>query len=98
MVPTALMRPFEYVARQIVPARAVESQLFIAYVNRVGTERDFEYCGESCVVAPDGRMLTVGGDMEQHLFADVRLEDLEASRELNTYLRDRRTDLYGASL
>ena len=98
VVPTALMRPFEYVARQIVPARAIESQLFLAYVNRVGTERDFEYCGESCVVAPDGRMIAVGGDVEQHLYADIRLEDLDASRELNTYLRDRRTDLYGASL
>jgi 5-aminopentanamidase len=98
LVPTALMRPFEYVARQIVPARAIESQLFIVYANHVGVERDFEYCGESCVVAPDGRELARLQDGDQMAVADVSLDDLAASRNLNTYLRDRRTDLYGAPL
>jgi nitrilase len=98
LVPTALMRPFEYVARQIVPARAVESQLFVVYANHVGTERDFEYCGESCVVAPDGRELARLGDHEEVGVADISLDDLAASRDLNTYLHDRRTDLYGATL
>jgi predicted amidohydrolase len=96
LVPTALMRPYEYVPRQIVPARAIESQLFVAYVNRVGVERDFVYAGETRVVAPDGRELVVGGDHEELLLADVDLDDLAASRDLNTYLQDRRTDLYGA--
>ncbi|GAA1979410.1 carbon-nitrogen hydrolase family protein [Catenulispora subtropica] len=98
LVPTALMRPYEYVPRQMVPARAIESQLFVAYVNRVGVERDFVYAGESRVVSPDGRELAVGSDHEELLIADVDLADLAASRELNTYLQDRRTDLYGAKL
>jgi nitrilase len=98
LVPTALMRPFEYVARQIVPARAVESQLFVVYANHVGVERDFEYCGESCVVAPDGRELARLGDHEEIGVAEISLRDLAASRDLNTYLQDRRTDLYGATL
>ena len=38
LVPTALMRTFETVARTLVPARAFESQLYIAYANRVGRE------------------------------------------------------------
>ncbi|NUR30904.1 MAG: carbon-nitrogen hydrolase family protein [Catenulispora sp.] len=96
LVPTALMRPFEYVPRQIVPARAIESQLFVAYVNRVGVERDFVYAGETRVVAPDGRELAVGSDHEELLVVDVDPADLAASRGLNTYLQDRRTDLYGA--
>ena len=98
LVPTALMRPFEYVARQIVPARAIESQMFIVYANHVGVERDFDYCGESCVVAPDGRELVRLGAGPDSAVADVSLADLSASRELNTYLTDRRTDLYGATL
>ena len=98
LVPTALMRPYEYVPRQIVPARAIESQLFVAYVNRVGVERDFVYAGESRVVAPDGRELAVGSGHEELLIADIDLADLAASRGVNTYLQDRRTDLYGASL
>ena len=96
LVPTALMRPYEFVPRQIVPARAIESQMFVAYVNRVGVERDFVYAGETRVVSPDGRELAVGGDREELLLADVNLADLAASRDLNTYLQDRRTDLYGA--
>ncbi|MBW8805736.1 MAG: carbon-nitrogen hydrolase family protein [Catenulisporales bacterium] len=97
LVPTALMRPYEYVPRQIVPARAIESQLFLAYVNRVGVERDFVYAGESRVVAPDGRELAIAGEHEELVIADVDLADLTTSRAVNTYLRDRRTDLYGAS-
>ncbi|MFL6113012.1 MAG: carbon-nitrogen hydrolase family protein [Catenulispora sp.] len=96
LVPTALMRPYEYVPRQIVPARAIESQLFVAYVNRVGVERDFVYVGESRVVAPDGRELAVGGQHEELLIVDVDPADLTASRAVNTYLQDRRTDLYSA--
>lgn len=98
LVPTALMRPYEYVPRQIVPARAIESQMFVAYVNRVGVERDFVYAGETRVVAPDGRELVVGTDHEELLLTDVDMADLDASRDLNTYLQDRRTDLYGAKL
>ncbi|HEV3168810.1 MAG TPA: carbon-nitrogen hydrolase family protein [Actinocrinis sp.] len=98
LVPTANMRPFEYVSHQIVPSRAIESQLFIAYANRVGLERDFEYCGESRVVSPDGRELAAAGNSQALIFADLRPEALEASRRLNTYLVDRRTDLYKAHL
>lgn len=94
LVPTANMRPLEHVTTRIVPARAIESQMFIAYVNRVGLERDFEYYGESRVIAPDGRELASADDCPALIFADLSHEDLAASRGLNPYLADRRTDLY----
>jgi 5-aminopentanamidase len=94
LVPTALMRPFEYVAWDIVPTRAIESQLFIAYVNRIGREREFEYCGETRVVAPDGRELAAAAEDEGLYLADVDLADLALSRTTNTYLTDRRPELY----
>ena len=37
IVPTALMQPFDVVAKTIVPARAYENQLFVAYANRCGS-------------------------------------------------------------
>ena len=52
IVPTALMQPFDVVARTIVPARAYENQLFLAYVDRCGREGAFDYCGLSCVGTP----------------------------------------------
>jgi predicted amidohydrolase len=37
-VPTALMTAFEVVARILIPARAVENQVFVAYANRCGRD------------------------------------------------------------
>jgi len=94
VVPTALMHPFDIVARAVVPARAFENQVFVAYVNRCGREGAFDYCGSSCVVGPDGRDLARAGEGEELIMADLDPAALAASRRLNTYLQDRRTDLY----
>jgi 5-aminopentanamidase len=93
-VPTALMDPFEVVARTIVPARALENQVFLAYANRCGREGDVRYCGQSCVVGPDGADLVRAVRDEALVFADLDLERLRAARNLNPYLRDRRPELY----
>jgi predicted amidohydrolase len=95
-VPTALMRPYEVVTRTLVPARAYENQVYVAYANRCGTEGEFTYCGESCVVAPDGTELARAGDHEDLLFADIDQARHRAARDDNTHLRDRRPELYGA--
>ncbi|QDQ98718.1 nitrilase-related carbon-nitrogen hydrolase [Tomitella fengzijianii] len=104
LVPTALAYPDDHVARILVPARAVESQLFISYVNRIGQEPGaFEgspvtyYCGHTCAVAPDSTEFARAGDEAELLVVDLDPELLARSRRRNTYLRDRRTDLYGAS-
>jgi len=96
LVPAAVMQPFQHVSNQIVPSRAIESQLFIAYINRVGLERDYEYCGESRVMSPDGRELAAAGNCPALLFADLPREALDAAHGANTYLADRRTHLYQA--
>jgi predicted amidohydrolase len=93
-VPTALMDPFEVVLRTIVPARAVENQVFLAYANRCGREGDLRYCGQSCVVGPDGADLARAGRGEALVFADLDLDRLRAARRLNPYLSDRRPELY----
>jgi len=95
-VPTALMRPYEVVTRTVVPTRAYENQVYVAYANRCGTEADLTYCGESCVVAPDGEVLARAGDAEELILADVDLARLAELRAENTHLRDRRPALYGA--
>ena len=41
----------------MVPTRAYEKQLYVAYANRCGSEGQTRYYGESCVCAPDGRDL-----------------------------------------
>ncbi|MGW4063759.1 carbon-nitrogen hydrolase family protein [Amycolatopsis sp. NPDC004747] len=94
VVPTALMSPYELVADTLVPARAYESQLFVAYANRCDTERELTYCGRSCVVAPTGEVLARAGAGPEVIAADVTREALAASRLENTHLADRRPELY----
>jgi predicted amidohydrolase len=94
VVPTALMAPYELVADTLVPARAYESQLFVAYANRCDTEQELTYCGRSCVVAPTGEVLARAGAGPGAIAADVTRDALVASRTENTHLADRRPDLY----
>jgi predicted amidohydrolase len=95
-VPTALMRPYEVVARTIVPARAYENQVYVAYANRSGSEGPLTYCGESCVVGPDGADLARAGSGDELLLAEIDPARLAASRAVNTHLGDRRPELYQA--
>jgi predicted amidohydrolase len=94
VVPTGLMDPYGHVGTVLVPARAYESQLFVAYANRTGVEGEFVYCGASCVIAPDGTELARAGRGEELLLADVDPAVLTASRRVNTHLADRRPELY----
>jgi predicted amidohydrolase len=94
VVPTGLMDPYGHVGTVLVPARAYESQVFVAYANRTGAEGEFVYCGASCVIAPDGTELARAGRGEELLVADVDPAVLTASRRVNTHLADRRPELY----
>ncbi|MEU6061765.1 carbon-nitrogen hydrolase family protein [Streptomyces sp. NPDC047097] len=94
IVPTALMHPAEIVAESVVPVRAFENQLYIAYANRAGVEGEFEFVGLSALAGPDGTARARAGRGEELVTGDVDPELLAASREANPYLRDRRPDLY----
>jgi len=54
-VPTALIRPFDIVARTLVPARPSENQVYVAYAGMCRSEAGLGYCGLSCIVGPDGQ-------------------------------------------
>lgn len=96
VVPTAQMHPFQFVAESLVPVRAWESQMYVAYVNRVGHEGEFEFVGLSVLAGPDGVARTRAGRTEQLVIADADPAFLAASREANPYLKDRRPGLYGS--
>jgi predicted amidohydrolase len=96
VVPTAQMHPYQFVAESMIPVRAFESQMYVAYVNRVGPEGDFEFVGLSTLAGPDGVARARAGRAEQLVFADADPVFLAASREANPYLKDRRPGLYGS--
>ncbi|MER7488052.1 carbon-nitrogen hydrolase family protein [Streptomyces sp. NPDC126497] len=96
LVPTAQMHPFQFVAEHLVPVRAFENQMYVAYVNRVGPEGEFEFVGLSTLAGPDGVARARAGRREELVLADADPVFLAASREANPYLTDRRPGLYGS--
>lgn len=95
LVPTANMTPFESVATRLVPARAQENAVFVAYANFTGAEGRHDYAGLSCIVGPDGADLARAGREETLLLADLDPAALAAARA-GGQLGGRRPEIYGA--
>jgi predicted amidohydrolase len=94
-VPTTLMAPHDVVARAMVPVRAAENQVFVAYANRTGSEGALAYIGQSCIVGPDGAdFARAGREAEQLLLADLDPAAITDARAAQSYLGDRRPALY----
>ncbi|MFJ3931821.1 MULTISPECIES: carbon-nitrogen hydrolase family protein [unclassified Streptomyces] len=96
LVPTAQMHPFQFVAESMIPVRAFENQMYLAYVNRTGPEGEFEFVGLSSLAGPDGTVRARAGRGEELVVGEVDPEFLAASRRANPYLLDRRPGLYGS--
>ncbi|CAM5569476.1 Carbon-nitrogen hydrolase OS=Streptomyces alboniger OX=132473 GN=CP975_05405 PE=3 SV=1 [Streptomyces alboniger] len=94
VVPTAQMHPFQFVAESVVPVRAFENQMYVAYVNRVGPEGEFEFVGLSTLAGPDGVARARACRATELVVGDVDPAFLSASRAANPYLSDRRPGLY----
>lgn len=94
LVPTANMRPYEFVAEVTVRSRAFENSCHLAYANYTGREGSIEYCGLSSVAAADGSLLASAGAQQTLLLADLDRSAFAASRQFNRYLLDLRPDVY----
>jgi predicted amidohydrolase len=95
-VPTTLMAPYDFMARTLVPARAAENQVFVAYANRTGAEGGLAYIGQSWIVGPDGVDLARAGRHEERfLLAELEPEAIMRARAAYCYVGERRPELYG---
>ena len=85
-----------FIAEKIVPSRAFENGIAIAYADHAGGDERFRYAGRSCIAFPDGsegaRAAAVGSAV---LVADYEPGKFAQSRLANPYLKDRRSDLFG---
>ncbi|MGB3770045.1 MAG: carbon-nitrogen hydrolase family protein [Rhodococcus sp. (in: high G+C Gram-positive bacteria)] len=95
LVPTAQMEPFTFVADAVIPVRAWENQMYVAYVNHVGTEGTTTYVGRSSIVGPDAVALDRLESGAGMVVGTVDTVVVEAGRRDNPYLVDRRPGLYG---
>ncbi len=95
IVPTANtkaepMEMFEWEMR----VQAMQNQVFIAMCNRVGTEGEMVFAGESLVIAPNGDVIAKADDKEQLLTCDIDLQEVKDAREKLNYLSLRRPEQY----
>ena len=72
----------------IIPVRAFENQVHVAYANHCGADENFAYAGLSRIAAPDGRTLAAADAALSLLIADVEPAAYQAARDANPYLED----------
>ena len=87
--PTALSEIWPDIANRMMPTRALESGVYLAYANHAGEENGLAYLGSSCIIGPDGRELARAGAGEEMISAGLSREAVSAARERLPYLRDR---------
>ncbi len=92
LVPTANMIDFDEVQRVLMPARALENRVFVAYANACGQEGGTTYGGLSTTCSPMGEVLTQARRNEQLLLATLSRAALYSART-SSQLPDRRNDL-----
>jgi predicted amidohydrolase len=81
--------------RALLTARAIESQCYVAGVNRVGNGGGLEYSGDSLLVSPKGETLLDGaGRGVAELVTDINRATVDEYRAAFPALQDRRREMY----
>ena len=94
-IPSAVPVGYEYLLDIRTRARAQDNQLWVAAVNRVGTEGEIRYCGLSKVVNPKGMVTAEASTVEEEVLVhDIDLDLIHQERKQEPSLRLRRPDLY----
>ena len=93
LVPTANMVGFDEVSTLLVPARACENRVVLAYANACCAEGNTHYNGLSTVADAHGTVLAQAGRTEALLLAPLQRTALLTARQ-HSYLNARRPELY----
>lgn len=82
VVPTANMVAYDFVPEMLIPVRAYDNQIFIAYANYAGHEAELHYGGLSTVAGPGGQVLARAGRDATLLLVTLERQQLQAARHL----------------
>ena len=88
LVPTALGDRWSWVSLRMIPTRAYENGVFLAYANSAGTENEMEFLGQSFVAAPDGEELARAGKLPELIYATIEHQRVAAAQSRLPYLTD----------
>lgn len=90
LVPTALGAQWEWVAQRMIPTRAYENGVFLAYANSAGTENGMHFLGQSFIATPDGQELARARTQPEVIYATLQLDKVSAAQSRLPYLKDRK--------
>ncbi len=80
--------------RRVMPGRAVENAIFVAYCNMVGVHGSLVFGGGSAIFGPRGEELARGKDLEEDIVeAAVDLGEIEIARRFRPTVRDTRVEI-----
>ena len=80
--------------RTILRSHSVANGCFTLAVNRVGSEENLKFWGNSLLVSPTGKVLNDLTQDEGSFCADIELKAIEEQRRAWPFFRDRRIDAY----
>jgi len=84
--------------KTVIRSHSITNGVFVAAPNRVGTEDEMTFYGNSFISDPFGTLIAEADDKEDILYADCDFAKIKEARELLHFLRDRRTDTYAPLL
>ena len=90
LVPTALGKDWAVVSQRVIPARAFENGVYLAYANYSGRDEIIDYIGDSVILSPMGEDLVRAGEGEAWISADLDAESIGRMRQRLPYLEDYR--------
>jgi predicted amidohydrolase len=77
-----------------IRVQAFQNSVAIAMCNRVGTEGDMVFAGESILIDPNGTVIVKADDTERLIFAEIDLQSVGKVRSGKPYTNLRRTEWY----
>lgn len=80
--------------KTLLRARAIENQMFVVGVNRVGESKGELFGGGSAVIDPWGEAAVEGGEGPALLHAEIDLDRVDEVRKKIPVFEDRRPDVY----
>ncbi|MFK7764145.1 MAG: nitrilase-related carbon-nitrogen hydrolase [Roseobacter sp.] len=87
-VPTALGDQWDWVSKTMIPTRAYENGIFLAYANSAGTENGLHFLGHSFIAAPDGKELARASRDPAIIYEAIEPELVAAAQSRLPYLDD----------
>lgn len=99
IVLSAHVVPYQIYHKIMMRARALENQVFLAVVNKVGLEEQSVYFGESAIISPYGDYLNKTDNQEKVIIESIDLSLVHKTRESLSmkYLENRNVDYFRKS-